>query len=426
VQSEPRADADTARLPPPARASFAVGELVAGCYEVQRILGAGGMGVVYEAHDRLLNRRVALKVARVADGSLRREAQALAALRHPSMVSIYAMGTHDGVEFLAMELVRGRTLYEYAWHEQQQRRQPLPIAEVLELLIGIAEGLAAIHASGISHRDVKPSNIMLAPGNRIVLMDLGLFKPEFEARDIIAGSPEYMAPEACHGRVAPGAGHLVDLYALGVIAYELCAGVPPFRAASPMETLRLHVEQPVPDVRQARRETPDELAALIVELLAKAPSDRPGNVDEVLGRLRALKTRHERRPPPKRLSVLIVDDDRELAETLSHVVRATVSDAEVTVAPDGEAAFASLLKNMPELLLLDLGMPRMNGLELCMTLRGSGLGRRCRIVAMTGEARARDRELLRQLGVTDCLQKGPSLPRTLIDIVNTLAPRQIR
>ncbi|MCU1282592.1 MAG: Serine/threonine-protein kinase PknA [bacterium] len=417
-------DPATRQFSPPARVpSFTIGAVVGEVYEIRRVLGSGGMGIVYEAHDRLLNRRVALKLSHLPDASLRREAQALAAIRHPSMVGVYAMGRHDGAEFLAMELVRGTTLYEHMRKQLEQAR-PFTVAEAVDILIGVAEGLSAIHASGISHRDVKPANIMLAPGNRTVLMDFGLFKPEFESLDAVAGSPEYMAPEVCAGRVNPGDGHLVDLYALGIIAYELLAGAPPFRGSEPMETLTLHVHATAPGLPAARDDVPGELAALVKELLAKKPNDRPANVDDVLGRLRAIRARGERLGWRDALSVLIVDDDRDLAETLRAVIRSAAPDAEVTLAPDGEAAFTSLLKNVPTLLLLDLNMPRMNGLELCMTLRGSGLASSCRIVSIAGDLRPKDRELLRQLGVTDYVAKTPSLPRALVEIVKDVRRRR--
>jgi serine/threonine-protein kinase len=396
--------------------AFVVGSVVGGIYEIRRVLGAGGMGIVFEAHDRLLNRRVAVKLAHTPGRSLRREAQALAAIRHPSMVGVYAIGAHQGVEFLVMELVRGTTLYE-AMRKQAATEQPMPIGEAVGLLVGIAEGLSAIHASGISHRDVKPANIMLAPGNRTVLMDFGLFKPEFESLDAVAGSPEYMAPEVCAGRVAPGAGHLVDLYALGVIGFELLAGVPPFRGDSALATLSLHVHARVPELKAMRSDAPAELAALVHALLAKTPGDRPDDVGEVLGRLRAVRARGERTGWRDGFTVLVVDDDRELAETLREVVRAAVPEAEVTIAADGEAALASLVKNVPSLLLLDLNMPRMNGLELCMTLRGAGLAGNCRIVSIAGELRPKDRELLTRMGVADYVPKSPSLPRALVAIV---------
>ncbi|MCU1278559.1 MAG: hypothetical protein JWM53_2105 [bacterium] len=416
----PRADATPTPACSDAPVTFAVGERVDGTYEIVRVLGAGGMGTVYEAHDRGLNRRVALKVARSAspEMSLRKEAHALAAIRHPSMVTVHALGRHRGVEFLVMELIRGTTLYS---HLQKHAREakPLTTREALDILIGIAEGLAAVHASGISHRDVKPANIMLAPGNRTVLMDFGLFTPEFEQLETVAGSPEYMAPEIFAATVDAGAGHLVDLYALGVIAYELLAGRPPYQGSNALETLGLHVRAPIPDLSAERSAVPAELTGLVVELLAKAPADRPQGIEEVLGRFRAIRTRQERGRARDKFTVLIVDDDRDFAETMRAIVRAAVPDADVRVARDGQAALASVAKQVPTVMLLDLNMPRMNGLELCMALRGSGLAAECEIISVNGAATAKDRQLLEHLGVRQTLTKTPAISRAIVDLMQT-------
>src|SRR5438874_2157269 len=144
---------------------FTSGEIVGELYEVRELLGMGAMGQVYEAHDRQLNRRVALKV--VVPGadasSLRREGQALAAIRHPSVVTVYSMGVHRGIEFLVMERVFGISLDETL--EQRRRRgERFAVAEAIDIVVRVAEGLAAVHAAGLSHRDVKPANVMIAPG----------------------------------------------------------------------------------------------------------------------------------------------------------------------------------------------------------------------------------------------------------------------
>jgi serine/threonine-protein kinase len=418
----PAADATLTFSRPVAPVSIGVGDVIGG-YEILKLLGAGGMGTVYEAHDRMLNRRVAIKVAQsqLPELSLRKEAQALAAIRHPSMVTVYALGSHCGVEYLVMELVRGTTLYSHM-HKHWRKQQRFSVREALDILIGIAEGVAAVHASGISHRDIKPANIMLAPGNRTVLMDFGLFTPEFEQLETVAGSPEYMAPEVYAARVEPGAGHLVDLYALGVIAFELLCGRPPYQGANAIETLGMHVRAPIPSIVTERDDLPGDLASLVGELLAKAPTDRPHAIEDVLGRLRAQRARDERRPGDK-FSVLIVDDDPEFAESMRATVRAALPDAEVTIARDGEAAFASLLKQVPTVMLLDLNMPRMNGLELCMTLRGSGLASKCHIVSMSAPTNAKDRELLDQFGVRDVFTKDRFLPRSVVDLVTSTKRR---
>ncbi len=415
-----REDSTRTVIRPAGPPSFAVGELVADTYEIVRVLGVGGMGTVYEAHDRALNRRVALKVPQSENPalSLRKEAQALAAIRHPSMVTVHAIQKHRGVEFLVMELIRGVTLHEHIRKHARAAKQ-LTVREVLDLVIGISEGLAAVHASGISHRDVKPANIMLAPGDRVVLMDFGLFTPEFERLETVAGSPEYMAPEIYAATVDPGAGHLVDLYALGVIAYELLAGHPPYRGVNALDTLGMHVRSPIPDISTERRDVPAELAALIVEMLAKAPGDRPPGVEDVLGRLRSLRARQERQRARGKFTVLIVDDDRDFAEAMRALVRAAVPEADVDVARDGEAALASLTRRAPTVMLLDLNMPRMNGLELCMALRGAGLATDCEIISVNGAVTDKDRELLLRLGVRQTLTKTPTLSRTIVDLMQT-------
>jgi CheY-like chemotaxis protein/tRNA A-37 threonylcarbamoyl transferase component Bud32 len=322
--------------------SFAVGELVDGTYEIARALDRGRMGTVYEAHDRGLGRLVALKIAR-SELSLRTEAHALAAVRHPSLMTVHALGRHRGVEFVVMELIRGTTLERY------MQEHVLTIRQTVEILIAISEGLAALHAVGISHGGVEPANVMLAPGDRAVLMDFGLGQSD----------------------------GLVDLNALGVIAGELVAAHPP-------------------------GDVPAELASLI--------TDRPRGIEDVLGRLRAVRER-------RRFTVLIVDDDGDFAETLRAIVRAAVPDADVSVARDGQAALASLVKKIPTVMLLDLNMPRMNGLELCMALRGGGLAADCEIISVNGSATPRDRQILEHLGVRQSLPKTPAISRAIIDLM---------
>ncbi len=415
-----RSDATITVTRAPTPTSFAVGELVADTYEILKVIGVGGMGTVYEAHDRALNRRVALKVAQSSnpDFSLRKEAQALAAVRHASMVTVHTVGKHRGIEFLVMELIRGTTLHDHIQKHIRAGKQ-FAVRDVLDTLLGLADGLAAVHASGISHRDVKPANIMLAPGNRTVLMDFGLFTPEFECLDTVAGSPEYMAPEIYAASVEPGAGHLVDLYALGVIAFELLIGHPPYRGANAIATLGMHVRSPIPDITLERKDVPAELALLLAELLAKAPADRPHGIEDVVGRLRAIRARLERNRGRDKFTVLIVDDDRDFAETMRALVRAAVPDADVDVARDGEAALATVRRQTPTVMLLDLNMPRMNGVELCMALRGAGLAADCEIISVNGAATTSDRDLLMRLGVRQTVTKTPMISRAIVDLMKT-------
>jgi eukaryotic-like serine/threonine-protein kinase len=259
------------------------------------------MGQVYEAWDRTLGRSVAIKVVSPGEGpSLHKEARALAALRHPNVVGVYAVGEHEHVPYLVMERVAGRTLQS---HLDSRRAQGMrfSIDEVIDLLTGIAEGLAVVHRAGMAHRDVTPANVMLAPGDRIVLTDFGIFQPEIEVAGRLhcAGSPRHMAPEAIAMTVELGELYLVDVYALGVIAYELLVGALPYDDRGVMKLLWMHMHAPVPDPAAARCDVPPRLAALVREMLAKDPKDRPQSMDAIvwrLGRLRSGSGPRERSP----------------------------------------------------------------------------------------------------------------------------------
>ncbi|HZU85635.1 MAG TPA: serine/threonine-protein kinase, partial [Polyangiaceae bacterium] len=221
---------------------FEPGQLVADVYEIRSLLGAGGMGEVYDAHDKALNRRVALKVERptIAPDYLLREGRALAAIRHPGVVTVHTIGQHRGVSFLVLERVYGLSL-DRMIDQRRSRGERFPVAEALDLLVSIADALSVVHRAGLAHRDVKPGNVMLAPGGRVVLMDFGLVLPNADraGHKIAAGSLQYMAPEALTADVAEGAAALVDVYAFGVLAYELLTGIVPFDRSEARELYRL-------------------------------------------------------------------------------------------------------------------------------------------------------------------------------------------
>jgi serine/threonine-protein kinase len=275
----------------PAPDRFQVGQLLAGTYEVRALLGSGGMGQVYEARDKRLNRLVALKVSwpHIAPDSLRREAQVLAAFRHPGLVMAHALCEHEDIEFLVMERLNGKSL------EQRLEKGPPSFEEVTALLLRVSETLALLHENGLAHADLKPANIMLAPGNRVVLLDFGIARVEqihIHGRPI-SGSPHYMAPETIRAQVKPGCAHLVDLYALGVLAYVLLVGQPPFDHTNPMEILRLHLGTRPPRVSSLRKDVWPHLDTLVAALLEKEPDARPASIDEV----RAALSRPVRRTP---------------------------------------------------------------------------------------------------------------------------------
>jgi serine/threonine-protein kinase len=275
---------------------FAIGEVLSNTFEIKGVLGTGGMGVVYEALDRALNRNVAIKISLIQgpEFSLRHEGQALAAIRHPSLVAVYGLFEHRGIEYLVMERVRGVTLEEVL-RQKSAKKEILALNEALELLIAIADGLGAIHASGIAHRDVKPANLMVAPGNRIIFTDFGLFAPQFERVARVAGSPEYMAPEAIRSNVPAGRAHLVDLYAFGIVMFQVLVGWVPFAGNNAAEVLPQQLNNRPPDIDTLRSDVPKELVDLAGNLLAKDPDERPPEMEPVLWTLKAAREKLRQR-----------------------------------------------------------------------------------------------------------------------------------
>jgi serine/threonine-protein kinase len=403
---------------------FAVGEVVSGSYEIRGLLGTGGMGEVYDAHDRVLSRQVAVKVVRpgIASDYLLREGRALAAIHHPGVVAVHTMGTHRGVAFLVLERVRGLSL-DRMLDDRRGRGERFPLGEAMDLLVAVADGLAVVHRAGLAHRDVKPANIMLAPGGRVVLMDFGLVLPHADraGHRNIAGSLPYMPPEALTGTMAEGEATLSDVYALGVLAYELLTGVVPFDGEEADELYRAKVSHRQPRISELRSDVPGGLDDTVAQLMAPQPGDRPQGAEAALWQLRALRTRAAKGGEPRPFSVLVVDDDPDMRTALSLFVRSTVPDADIDEAPDGRQAVRSVRRRVPDLCLLDVDLPDINGIEVCMLLRGMQLGDACMIVSVSGRATRADVELLQQLGVCS-LEKGPSLSTELAGLIRQMRP----
>ncbi|MGZ3416320.1 MAG: protein kinase domain-containing protein [Polyangiales bacterium] len=386
------------------RGLLAHGEILADTYRVGGILGAGGMGCVYEAEDLRLVRQVAIKVANDAHlASLSSEAHALAAIKHPGVVAIHAMGSHRGKPFLVMERLHGRSLQQLL-DANRRRRKRFSIEEVLDILLGITDALVAVHRAGIAHRDLKPGNVVLA-GERIVLVDFGLFVPESSVGTSlsIAGSGEFIAPEVIRRDVKPGGGPLIDLYALGIMAYELLVGRTPFVAATFEKMMHRHLEEVAPPVDTQRSEVPNTLARLIDELLRKDPAERPGNSEEVFWRLSAV-----RRPTAagvRALRVMVVDDDPSVASTLRRALKPTIPQLSIETETDPVQGLAEIERWPPDLVLLDLDTRGMNGIELAMAIAAMPSERRPRMVGMGNDASATDVELLQRLGAETYVAK---------------------
>ena len=260
-----------------------IGALIDNSYRVDRLIGEGGFGVVYECQELSLGRTVAVKMLKPdvsSDRELKRflaEGRNLATLCHPNVVQIFRLGTHEGRPYIAMEFVRGNTLRDHL------RSQPRSTRESLELMRQVAAGLAAIHAMGIIHRDLSPSNILVTDGGTAKLLDLGLSRDmnSFEtmsSRNYLRGTLAYLAPEQIQG---DGASYRSDIFAFGVILYEALTGQHPFRAEHHMSLL-YNIGQREPDPIEGRlKNCPPVLARLVDICLQKRPDDRPTTVRDV-------------------------------------------------------------------------------------------------------------------------------------------------
>ena len=250
---------------------MAVGQVLNDRYRLDSMLGQGGMGAVWLGLDTLLGRPVAVKTLRIeaprASDRFLREARILAAIRSPGVVRVLDFGAApDGTVFMVMEHVEGLTL------AGRMAAGPLTESETLSLVASVARSLSAVHAAGIVHRDVKPTNIMLTPDGSIVLVDFGIAVapdgPKLTQSGMLVGTPSYLAPEQANGGPITPA---TDLYALGVVAYECLTGHPPFDGPTPMAVVSQHLTQEPPPLPPGFSTTASSLVACA---LAKDPADR--------------------------------------------------------------------------------------------------------------------------------------------------------
>ncbi len=262
-------------------------------YRVERELGAGGMATVFLAHDLKHERRLAIKVLRPelaaslgADRFLR-EIHVAARLQHPHILMLIDSGEADGLLYYVMPYAEGESL-----RAKLARGWGLPVAEVVPILRDITDALVHAHAHGVVHRDIKPENVMLS-GRHALVMDFGIAKALATGRasltsvGVAIGTPAYMAPEQAAGD--PLVDHRADLYALGVLGYEMLAGRPPFTGTSPQATLAAQVTQAPEPLAKHRPAVPPALSALIMRCLEKDPADRYQSAGEALHQLERMR-----------------------------------------------------------------------------------------------------------------------------------------
>lgn len=264
-------------------------------YEIRRVLGSGGMGMVFQAHDNDLDEPVALKVLRpeivsMEPGILDRfktETKVARRITHRNVVRTFDFGEVQGMRFITMEYVSGMTLKQLI-----NREGGLPLGVGLQIAKQACAGLFAAHEQGVVHRDVKPQNIMLTPHSEVKIMDFGIARPQeregVTQAGMVMGTPDYMSPEQAQG--SAHLDHRSDIYSLGVVFYEMFSGKLPFTGETPMRVAMKHIQDQAPSLRSVNPQVPSSIEALVARCMEKSPAKRFDSLVDVLARLRAIRT----------------------------------------------------------------------------------------------------------------------------------------
>ena len=389
-----------------------------GPYMLLERIGRGGMATVYRAYQPALDRHVAVKVLPeyfAEDAAYRerfqREAQSVARLRHPNILEVFDFGSADGVPYIVMELVEGGTLAD-------RLGRPMDLRAVLRLLEPLGAAVDYAHSKGILHRDIKPGNVLLRIDGTPVLADFGLARLAGAMRRLTAiggvmGTPEYMSPEQAGDQAI---GPASDLYSLAVVAYEMLTGRVPFEAETPAAILVSHITRPMPSPRELRGELSAHVEDVLRRALAKQPEDRYPDASALVSALRpaawpgpveadagAVPVAASKRPAPRAPVVLVVDDaaaNRELIKACLGGI-----ECEVHTAEDGPAALSSVQESAPDLVLLDVQMPGMDGYEVCERIKAGPKGQLLPVVMITALDQSADRVRALASGADDYMSK---------------------
>ncbi len=395
-----------------------------GRYEIRGILGRGGFGAVYRGYDPQLDRQVAIKVpllgpTKAQEELFTQEARKLAQLKHPNIVTVHDVGTHDGVCFIVSEYLDGSNLNHWLQNRTVGWQEGATITATL------ADALAAAHARGIIHRDVKPANIIMtarADGFVPVLVDFGLALSEscpgavHDQAGKITGTPNYMSPEQARGEGDRIDGR-TDIYALGVVLYRLISGRLPFAAPSARELFRAVIAQEPRPPRQFVRGLPRELERICLKAMAKSIAERYTTAGDLARELQALVREHQDQlklaaatakhsgAPGRREAVkILIADDHELNR---FKLKADLEKwgHEVTAAEDGEQAWELFQRHRFAIVITDWMMPKLDGLELVKMIRATDCADYVYIIMLTAKAEKHDTVAGMGAGADDFLVK---------------------
>jgi serine/threonine-protein kinase len=394
---------------------IALGDIVAGTYRIGPQLARTDTGMVYEAHDLLIDRLVAFKLAWRDPGtpSLVVEARRCSAVRDLCAVQIHGMGRHHEVEYAVGERVTGTLL-------RDSLGEGLPGERYLRTLRRLVGAVTRAHESGIAIGDISGSTVLAGDEGRLVLGRLSLSQvPAFGPHGQI------VAPEVARGAVDPhdpSAAEAIDIYGLGCIAIEMACGAPPFSEDDRDAALQAHANKPPPRIADLRPDLPVEVADLVEWMLDKHPEGRPRSALDVLSQLEAILDRVG--SVTRSIRVLIVDDDTARARWLWGLARRAHAAAIVETASEGTDAAHKLNRDQPDIVFVDASLRGvMNALELCMYARGleswhHTLGE----MYLIGDVSSRDAALFDDAGV-QTIAEDRNLANAVMDRVRAAASR---
>jgi eukaryotic-like serine/threonine-protein kinase len=387
-----------------------------GHYRIIETLGRGGMGEVYLADDSKLHRRVALKILfpeKRPEGWTRfeQEARALAALNHPNIVTLYSMEEWNSLRFITMEWVDGRTLREVL-----DGSGPLPLADLVEIAIQIAEGLSQAHARQLIHRDLKPRNIMVTTSGRVKILDFGLATTGPAPVGTLIGTICYMSPEQVLGKDLDARS---DIFSLGAVLYEMATAKQAFPCGETSPLLQILESEPLP-LLELRPDLPAELDRIIRRCLQKEQHLRYSETHSLMQDLKALQRTplDQEQQGPTRL--LLVEDEPALARGIAD--NSKDEGYEVRIVGDGAQAAAAVAAFRPDLLVLDVMLPGRSGLDILRDLRRRG--NELPVLMLTAKGDLVDRVMGLELGADDYLVK-PFAARELLARVRALLRRGV-
>lgn len=301
-----------------------------GRYQLLGKLGEGGMATVFRAYDKELDREVALKMLKynlacdpMFMDRFEQEAKTIASLSHPNIVNVIEIIDEFSTRFIVMEKLQGQNLSEAI-----KQKGAFGIHETREILSQVASALQYAHnhgETGIIHRDIKPSNIVIDHRGKIKLTDFGIASPPQDKDVKVEGTPSYMAPEIINSEVADGR---ADIYSLGVMAFHMLTGSPPFSASKVMRLLKMQVEQPPPEIRNTRPDIDEELAILIEQSLSKDPNSRISDWDRIKKILSPIGDKNTILLEPDELGILIKfrDTSYEKSAKLTKAIQKLLED----------------------------------------------------------------------------------------------------